>query len=270
MDTVKGLIVEGKKLIEQYDMKKHSITERISGIDYEMWMGKIKAYADTQLKECELGERLNKIYCNKSTSLRTDSIVNVLGILSIVQASMEFKGENKQEKMKEQGMKIFISHSSKDKVYGDVLVELLKDLGLRRNEIIYTSDSRYGIPLGNNIYEYIRSSMDMDIHMIFLLSSNYFESVACLNEMGAAWITRKDHTIIAVPEFDYRLDKYEDCCIDSKKVGLTMDDYVRFTEFREIIEAKFGRRIDNIEWQGVLEKYRNHLEEIKKDYKKLN
>ena len=35
--------------------------------------------------------------------------------------------------------RIFISHSRKDKAFGDVLVKLLRDIGLTQRQIIYTS-----------------------------------------------------------------------------------------------------------------------------------
>ncbi|MGN0245846.1 MAG: hypothetical protein ACI4DK_07765 [Lachnospiraceae bacterium] len=98
--------------------------------------------------------------------------------------------------------------------------------------------------------------------MIFLLSDNYFNSVACLNEMGASWLAQKDHTIIGVPEFDFNMHKFNECCLDSKEMGLLMNNYIRITEFKTIIEDKFGKRIDDMEWQSILEKYKKNMADI--------
>ena len=38
-------------------------------------------------------------------------------------------------------MKIFISHSSKNKDYGNALVELLRGVGLKEDEVVFTSNN---------------------------------------------------------------------------------------------------------------------------------
>lgn len=35
--------------------------------------------------------------------------------------------------------------------------------------------------------------------------------------------------------------------------------YIRITEFKGIIESEFGKRIDDLEWQVLLEKYKENL-----------
>ena len=49
-------------------------------------------------------------------------------------------------------MKIFISHSSENADYGLALVDLLTGIGVPRDKIIFTSDTSYGIPTGENIF----------------------------------------------------------------------------------------------------------------------
>lgn len=84
--------------------------------------------------------------------------------------------------------KIFISHSSKDKNYTDMLVDLLEDMGLRENQIFCSSVPGCDIPLGKNIFDDILSQFHYnELHVIFVLSENFYNSPVCLNEMGAAW-----------------------------------------------------------------------------------
>ncbi len=47
--------------------------------------------------------------------------------------------------------------------------------------------------------------------MIYHLSDNYYDSVACLNEMGAAWVVQNDYTVVGIPGFDHfiRLSKID-------------------------------------------------------------
>lgn len=257
MDTIESLIAEGKNFIDEYNKMPREVYSCVSGLDYEVWMGKVKCYADSKLNGSPIKTELDVMYRKRNNYLGTMAVEKVLGVLCAIQST----NPNVMEKGK--NMKVFISHSSKDKVYGDLLVGLLKGLGLKREEIIYTSNEIYGIPLGKNIYDYLRNNIDTEIHMIFLLSENYFDSVACLNEMGAAWLAQNDHTIACVPGFDFNMRKFVDCCIDSKEMGLLMDNFIRITEFKLIIENKFGKRIDDIEWQTVFEVYKNKIAETK-------
>ena len=67
-------------------------------------------------------------------------------------------------------MKIFISHSSKNYFYGDKLVDLLRNVGIKENEIIYTSNTAYGIPVAQNIFNWLKSQITEKPFVIYLLS----------------------------------------------------------------------------------------------------
>ena len=95
--------------------------------------------------------------------------------------------------------RIFISHASKDSPFGDAIVGLLRGIGLAQNQIIYTSDPDYGIPPGQDIFDYLRDQIRNDTYMIYLLSNNYYNSIACLNEMGAAWVRQTDAQTLLPP-----------------------------------------------------------------------
>ena len=59
--------------------------------------------------------------------------------------------------------------------------------------------------------------------MIILWSNEYLESPACLNEMGAAWVTQSDYTNIYVPSFSFGNPKYHECAVDTRKLGLVLN-----------------------------------------------
>ena len=85
--------------------------------------------------------------------------------------------------------KLFISHSSQDYEYVISFIELLHQIGFAGRKLIFcSSTSGYGIPISENIYDYIKSYYNKDLFFIPLLSANYYNSPASLNEMGAAWI----------------------------------------------------------------------------------
>lgn len=107
------------------------------------------------------------------------------------------------------------SHASKDKNYVVKLVEFLEDLGVGEKDLLCSSVDGYGIPMDENIYDYLQKQFqENNLHVIFVLSENYYKSVACLNEMGAAWVLRQKYSTILLPGF-----KYEkiDGAIDSRK-----------------------------------------------------
>ena len=98
---------------------------------------------------------------------------------------------------------IFLSHSSTDKPYGDALEKVISGLGDKNEQLIYTLHPLHKIPLDKNIYDYLRENINNNILTIFLWSDNYLDSPACLNEMGAAWVTQSDYTNIFTPDFNF-------------------------------------------------------------------
>ena len=100
--------------------------------------------------------------------------------------------------------KIFISHNSKDKAYVKLLVELFEGIGLTEDQVFCSSVDGYGVPLDENIYDFLRKQFEeYDLHVVFILSKHYYQSAASLNEMGAAWVTKTKYTNILLPGFDY-------------------------------------------------------------------
>lgn len=101
--------------------------------------------------------------------------------------------------------KVFISHSSKDEAFVRKIVELLEDIGLTEAQVVCSSVPGYGIPLGEDIYDWLaRQFREYDLHVLFILSANYYNSIACQNEMGATWVLKTKYDTILLPGFEYR------------------------------------------------------------------
>ena len=101
--------------------------------------------------------------------------------------------------------KVFISHASKDVTFIQKLVELLEDIGLNETQVVCSSVPGYGIPLGEDIYEWLAQQFrEYDLHVLFVLSDNYYSSIACQNEMGATWVLKTRYDTILLPGFEYR------------------------------------------------------------------
>lgn len=136
-------------------------------------------------------------------------------------------------------MKIFISHSSKNKFYGDKLVDLLRNVGIKENEIVFTSNIAYGIPISKNIFHWLKSQIEEKPFVIYLLSEEYYQSVACLNEMGAAWIVENKHAAIFTPNFSLSSKEFQNGALDPREIGFFITDEERVYAFLEMLSQDF-------------------------------
>ena len=149
--------------------------------------------------------------------------------------------------------KIFISHSSYDKYYASALVDFFESLGARNDSLFCSSVPGYGIPLNEDVYSYLKKQFDLySLHVFFLLSPHYYESVACLNEMGAAWMMQSKYTTILLPGFSY---KEIEGAINPKQIALRFDDEEyqikeQIGELKEQILAELNLpAINGVRWE---------------------
>lgn len=154
---------------------------------------------------------------------------------------------------------IFLSHKSDDKKYGDALRNFIIGLGVKNNQLIYSSHHLNKIPLGKNIYEYLRENIHNGIFMIILWSDQYLDSPACLNEMGAAWVTQADYTNIYTPNFSFGNPKYHQCAVDTRKMGAVLngDKHCKASmiELKKQIQSMFGLEDDEQVSQDLLDQF---------------
>lgn len=186
---------------------------------------------------------INNVFLHENmNSIKISRIL--IGILKSKLCEIEEKNEDISDKhYNNEEPIIFISHNSGDKKYGDALRNFIIGLGIKENQLIYTSHPLHKVPLNNNIFDYLRKNIHQNMFMIILWSDSYLESPACLNEMGAAWILQSDYTNIYVPNFTFQNPKYEECAIDTKKMGAILDGSshcrTNMLELKEKIETMF-------------------------------
>lgn len=138
--------------------------------------------------------------------------------------------------------KIFISHSSEDKEYIAKLVALLDHLGINRESLFCSSAPIYGVPVGTDIFKYLKEQFNSyKLHIIFVLSENYYNSPVALNEMGAAWILQSRETTILLPGFSENDIKG---VLDKNKMVIKLDeDYItlknKLRQFYDRIFSEF-------------------------------
>lgn len=161
---------------------------------------------------------------------------------------------------------IFLSHKSDDKKYGDVLERFIISLGVKNNQLIYTSHPLHKIPLDENIYDYLRKNIYSNMFMIILWSDKYLESPACLNEMGAAWVTQSDYTNIYVPSFSFGNPKYRECAVDTSKMGAVLngDEHCKTSmlELKDKIQRIFSLTNDEKQTMYAIDKFIEEIKEI--------
>ena len=158
--------------------------------------------------------------------------------------------------------RILISHSSDDKEFCDVFVEFLASIGFTSKTLIYTSKSEFAVPLGVDIYEYLRRNLERRrIWVFFMLSQNFYQSAACLNEMGAAWVKQNRCYSVLLPGF-----KHEDRkgAINPNQHTLDLCDPVRLTELSILFRKTWPLQIDNIRWEVIKNDF---IENIRTFYK---
>lgn len=182
-------------------------------------------------------------------------------IINETNSSSDLEGNDKMYE------KIFISHRSSDKKCGDAIVKLFKNLGLRNEQIIYTSHPLYKIPNGENICDYLKENISQKIFCLFILSDEYFKSAVCLNEMGAFWVTQSDYQCSFVPKFDFDNYSFKNCVIDSGKIGFRyVDESMSNTsliQFKNSIIEKFGLpKPTDDEWEYMFSEYKDEISKI--------
>jgi len=244
------------------------IPDYVFGPKYDKWMNSIKIFAQRNLKEHELYENIIKAYSIRSSNSLT-ALDDMLGYLETIYSDDEFfiddalriSGEIMSDKNQNV---IFISHKSDDKKYGHAIAKLFRGLGVKNEQLIYTTHPLHKIPLNKNIYEYLKSRLSSNTYMIFLLSDIYFTSSPCLNEMGAAWLVHSDYTIIFVPGFDFQNKKFIECALDNKQMGISLDGSEMFKqgtiELRDKIISMFDLSVDDSSWQYLFDEF---ISEIK-------
>ncbi len=168
-----------------------------------------------------------------------------------------YKYTNEAETTK--SIKIFISHSSKDLTFVQALVDLFEDIGLNEENMFCSSIPGYNIPLDKNIYDYLKEQFqNYNLHVIFVLSDNYYSSPVSLAEMGAAWVLQQRYTSVLLPHFNFKDIKG---VIDQIRISIKLDSEkmelkARLNELRNTLIEEFGLK-SSLNSQNIWERNRD-------------
>lgn len=144
--------------------------------------------------------------------------------------------------------KIFISHNSKLKIYGQFIVDVLEAYGIDvRSDVIYTSDRRLGVPQGRDIYDYLKECFREELMVVFLFSKAFYDSNVCISEAGAAWATNQNCLNVVIDIGFNDIEKPSNNALSSIKLSNLHDEEQRITLeefFSTIISTGLHQPVD--------------------------
>lgn len=85
-----------------------------------------------------------------------------------------------------------------------------------------------------------------------MLLDHYYESVASMNEMGAAWVLQKKYTIVLLPGFEFKEIKG---AINPRQIGLKLDNDLsdvkeKLGQLKDTVVEEFGLEpIRDVRWE---------------------
>ncbi len=116
------------------------------------------------------------------------------------------------------------------------IVHLLSLIGVQDSSIFCTSLDGYGIPLGDNWLETLKSEISGEVIVLFVLSENYFQSNVSLCEMGASWVLSKKHVPILIPPVQFN----DIAGVIPLTQGLKIGDKHKWTQLKTQLETLFN------------------------------
>lgn len=201
------------------------------------------------------------ILLRNGTALRDAN--SVLGILKLYLIDNDTDHSTTISIEEKTAHKIFISHSTLDMYYVSKLIELFEFIGLNEAQIFCSSVTGYNIPLGEDIYDYLRQQFqNYNLHVVFMLSDNYYDSIACMNEMGAAWILQNKYTTILLPGFEF---KEIEGAINPRQISLKLDNDLtdvkdKLGQLKDTLIKEFGlSNINSLRWEQKRDEFINDI-----------
>ncbi len=133
--------------------------------------------------------------------------------------------------------RVFISHATDDSKYAEEVIGMLIAIGVNRKEIFCSSVKGYGVELGENFLERLKTELKDDPIVIFLLSHSFYKRPVCLCEMGASWIQTTTHIPITIPPFTH---KNIDGVLPNTTVAMPINDTAYWNDLNEKITRECG------------------------------
>lgn len=157
--------------------------------------------------------------------------------------------------------KIFISHSSGDKEIVQELISLIEGIGVSSDNIFCSSFDGYGIKLGSNWLDAIRQELTEETLVLFVLTTNFYNSNMCQCELGAVWANTLNHIPILVPPLTFNDLEY----ILRNQQSMTINNEENLSSlYEEIIKWFNLEQLRPNIWKNKSDKFLGNIDSILK------
>lgn len=132
--------------------------------------------------------------------------------------------------------KLLISHRSDGlENYGNFIIDILLSINPNlANRIVFTSNAKYGLPKGKDLFESLKDCFRPDFYVVFLFTKSFYDSNTCLAEAGAAWATNTKYMNIVIDIPFSEIDKPLNRDIGGAKFSFTSETEI--DEFVNVIK----------------------------------
>lgn len=160
-------------------------------------------------------------------------------------------------------MKIFISHSSKDKELVLMFVDLLvQGFHIDYDEIFCTSMDN-ALRVGEDFIKSIKENLHDSEIVLFLITQNYIDSKFCIMEMGAAWAFKDNIFPIIVPPLDYSILNDTPLKIVQSIILSDAEDLFKKLYEYKLVEKQIIPRLNFMQEHGLFDKIKQFTEDVK-------
>lgn len=160
-------------------------------------------------------------------------------------------------------MKIFISHSSKDKELVLMFVDLLvQGFHIDYDEIFCTSMDN-ALRVGEDFIKSIKENLHDSEIVLFLITQNYIDSKFCVMEMGAAWAFKDNIFPIIVPPLDYNILNDTPLKITQSMILSDAEDLFKKLYEYKLVEKQIIPRLNFMQEHGLFDKIKLFTENVK-------
>ncbi|MCR9226625.1 MAG: toll/interleukin-1 receptor domain-containing protein [Flavobacteriaceae bacterium] len=155
-------------------------------------------------------------------------------------------------------MRIFISHSSRDRSIVESFIEkiLVQGCKLSEESIFCTSIEGLDIRTGEDFRAHIKHQLLTSDHAFLMISQNYVKSEICLNEMGACW------ALDSLKVLPYLIDTSDYASLGilmGVKQAAKIENSAKLDELYEVLSQRHGTPGSLIRWNKHKEEFLSSL-----------
>lgn len=277
MQELIELLEEGKEVKLSCYIDDGYMGGYLSGEKYNEWLTKCKLFINTYCTDDSIkNDAINVI--DRAVGNGLSEYEKLIGILKALLSKPQYLAckTYKENKIK----KIFVSHCSKDKYIVNKFVDLIKSIGVKNEQIYYSSYEETGSEYLEDCFDRIEQEFnENELLVIFMISRDFYKSEVCMAETGATWVLcKKNYIPVILPPYEYNNIRG---VVRSTQNSLLLDSTdisVKLEKLKENIEKflKIEDKVSNTEWTrkkeifiGYIEEQINKIEDLQYEIKDI-